>query len=635
MTGWMTGWMTGCTLALMATGSLFAGVTRVELVSREDFQGGRAYGARGGYEQIRAKVYFAADPAQAANRIIVDLPLAPRNEKGLVEWSADLVVIKPTDTAKGNGTILYEVSNRGGFGLLGAFSLQSNDPFLFEQGFTLVSAGWQWDIPEANRNGLRLDAPIATDNGKPIRGPVRAEFVPSAPGNRMWLGDRNHVPYPIAGGLTLTVRNRPDGERQSLASSAYQVVDGGRAIELAAGFTPGRIYEAVYTAENPRVAGLGPATVRDIISFLKYGGPGHLLNAENRHLKRAVGFGISQSGRFLRKFLYDGFNADEKGRIVFDGVWAHVAGAGRGSFNHRFAQASRDGHPWMNFFYPSDLAPFDDDSILRAADQAKTAPKFMQTNGSYEYWGRAAALTHIEPDGSADIGTKANRRAYFLAGTQHGPMPFPPATNVNWQYPANSVDYRFAQRALLVAMNQWVTTGKEPPASAIPTIRGGELVPFDQLRFPVPGVTRPALPHRAYRLNFGPEFASSGIVTQEPPVVEGSFPVLVPALDADGNERAGIRLPQVAVPLAVYTGWNYRTAAVGAAGEIFDMVGATFPLPKSRVQALYQGKEDYLNRTLMHGRALVKQGFLLEEDLIEVLGRARSQWEHFESVHWK
>ena len=624
-------------LALVSASALTApaAVTRVELVSREDFRGGRAFGTRGAYEQIRARVFFAADPALAANQIIVDLPLGPRNERGQVEWSADLLIIKPTDTAKGNGTILYEVSNRGGFGLLDAFSLEPEDPFLFEQGFTLVSAGWQWDIPRDRRNGLRLEAPIATDQGRPIRGPVRAQFIPLTPTTTMWLGDRDHIPYPVISGLTVTVQQRPDGERQTIPPAAYRVTQNGEAIEMPGGFQPGRIYEAVYTSENPRIAGLGLAAVRDIVSFLKYGGPGHLLSAENRHLKRAIGFGRSQSGRFLRKFLYDGFNRDEQGRQVFDGVWAHVAGSGRGSFNHRFAQASRDGHPWMNFFYPTDLAPFDNEALLAASRAAKVVPKLFQTNGSYEYWGRAAALTHTDAGGREDLPVGGEQRSYFLAGTQHAPMPFPPETSPNWQYPANSVDYRFVLRALLVAMNQWVTTGKEPPPSAVPTLARSELVRAESFRFPLLDIPAPRRPHRPYRLDFGPEFLSRGIITREPPALDQPYPILVPAVDEDGNETSGVRLPQVAVPLAVYTGWNYRTAAVGAAGEMFDMVGSTFPLPAVRVRQLYQDQQDYLHRTLAHGRALVKQGFLLEEDLMEILSRARSQWEHFVSVHWR
>lgn len=605
-----------------------AAVTRIELVERTDYLDGRSFGDAGPYELIRAKAFFAADPKLAQNKIIVDLHLAPRNENGHVEWSADLWVLKPRDASKGNGTLLYEVSNRGNIGVLNQFQ-RAHDQLLLERGFTVVLCGWQWDIPESFKEGLRMYAPIATDNGKPIRGIVRAEWVPMARATRMPLGDRNHVAYPPVADLKLTVRSAPDAPRETIPASAWKLSADKQAIEMSAGFEPGRIYEAIYTSENPRIAGLGLASARDTVSFFKYGGGGHLLSAERRHIKRAIGFGTSQSGRFLRKFLHDGFNADEKGRQVFDAVWAHVAGGGLGSFNHRFAQASRDGHPWMNSFYPTDIEPFDDQALLKKSREANVVPKLFFTDGSYEYWGRASALTHTRTSGDADVALAPETRRYFLAGTQHGAMPFPPRTSSDVEHPFNSVDYRFAMRGLLIALNNWITTGKEPPPSALPLLAKGELVDFRAFQFPIAGVKPPKRPKRGYRLDFGPEFAASGIITKEPPEVLAEFPVLVPAVDADGNEKSGLRLPQVAVPLAAYTGWNYRTAAAGAAGEMADMIGATFPFPKARVAALYAGKEDYLAKNLAAARALVKQGYVLEEDLIEIQERAAAQWDGF------
>jgi hypothetical protein len=227
-------------------------------------------------------------------------------------------------------------------------------------------------------------------------------------------------------------------------------------------------------------------------------------------------------------------------------------------------------------------------------------------------------------DGSADAPLSPDSRRYYLAGTQHGAGRFPPARS-NTEYLANSNDYRFAMRALLVALNAWIATGKQPPASAYPSLAKGELVPFDKLKFPA--APTPKHPHFARRLDFGPEFESSGIVSKEPPAIVQTFPVLVPNVDADGNELAGIRLPQLAAPLATYTGWNYRTAAIGAKGEIYDMIGSTFPFSKDRIAALYKDRDDYLAKTLAQGRALVKQGYVLEEDLLEIVERAKEQWE--------
>jgi hypothetical protein len=605
-----------------------AAVTRVELVERTDYAEGRRFGEAGPYELIRAKAFFAADPNLPQNKIIVDLHLAPRNGEGHVEWSSDLWVLKPREPSKGNGTVLYEVSNRGNVGILRQFQ-RAHDQMLLERGFTVVLCGWQWDIPESFQEGLRMYSPIATDNGKPIRGVIRAEWVPMARATRMPLGDRNHVAYPVVADLKLSVRAAPDGPRESLPASAWKLSADKQAIEMPAGFEPGRIYEAIYTSENPRVAGLGLASARDVVSFFKYGGGGNLLSAERRYIKRAIGFGTSQSGRFLRKFLADGFNADEKGRQVFDAVWAHVAGGGLGSFNHRFAQASRDGHPWMNSFYPTDIEPFDDQSLLKKSREANVVPKLFFTDGSYEYWGRASALTHTRTSGDGDLPLAAEARRYLLSGTQHGAMDFPPRTTDEVEYAYNSVDYRFAMRGLLIALHNWIATGKEPPPSAYPTLAKGELVDFRAFQFPAAGVKSPARPKHGYRLDFGPEFGATGIITKEPPGVIAEFPVLVPAVDADGNEKSGLRLPQVAVPLAAYTGWNYRTARVGAKGEMADMIGATFPFPKSRIAALYASKEDYLSKSLAAGRALVKQGYILEEDLLEIQERAAVQWEGF------
>ena len=617
-------------LGLMAWAAT-AEVLRVELVERSDYAGGQSFGPAGPYEIVKAKAFFEADPSLAANKLVVDLHLAPRNERGKVEWSTDVYVLKPRDTSKGNGTLLYEVSNRGGRGLLNQF--QRGDEFLLQQGFTLLWCGWQWDIPVSMKEGLRMYSPIATDNGKPIRGPVRAEYVPTKRTTEMWLGDRNHVPYPIVADAKLTVRSTGDGERQAIPASAFKVTQNGQAIEMAAGFEPGRIYELVYTAENPRIAGLGSAGIRDLVSFFRYpGGKGLLLNAESRFLKRAIAIGTSQSGRFLRKYLYDGFNADEKGRIVFDAIWAHVAGAGRGSFNHRFAQASRDGHPMMNFLYPSDLPPFTDEAIRAKAKAAGVEPKIFYTDGSYEYWGRGAALTHLREDGSADAPLTANSRRYYLTGTQHGAGQFPPPHNATTEYPANANDYRFAMRALLVGLNRWISTGNEPPASAYPLLSKGELVAYDKIKLPLNGVKTPARPHKVYKLDFGPEFEASGIVTKEPPAITGAFPVMVPQVDSNGNEIAGIRLPQISVPLATYTGWNYRTKQIGAAGEFFDMVGSTFPFPVAKVAQLYKDKDEYLAKTLAAGRELVRQRYLLEQDLLEILERAAKQWDGMAAI---
>ena len=426
----------------------------------------------------------------------------------MVEFSADIYVLKPRDPARGNGAVLYEVSNRGKKLMLGMFNratasldprtaAQFGDGLLLERGYTLLWLGWQFDVPPG-ADLMRLYTPVV----KGVTGPVRAEIVVDKKVTRHSLADRDHVAYPVADPadpkLTLTVRDTANGRRRPVPRGAWRIVDG-TAIEMAAGFEPGRLYELVYTSRDPAVAGLGPAAVRDTIAFLKYGGNDATMFGEHRrYIKRAYGFGISQSGRFLRTFLYYGFNRDEKGRKVFDGLLAHVAGGGRGSFNHRFAQPSRDGHPFFNLFYPTDIFPFTDleetdpetglkDGILTHNTPPEARPKIFYTNSSYEYYGRAASLTHTTPDGTKDFAIPADTRIYLFAGGQHGPASFPPARggaqSAGEPQPLHLVHARAAGRhGRLGARGQSAAAFAIPPASG--SRRSCRSMPRASRRFP-------------------------------------------------------------------------------------------------------------------------------------------------------
>src|SRR5262245_51794080 len=515
-----------------------AEVVRIEVQSRADVAGGAAFGATGAYEKLSGRIYFAVDPSLPANRIVTDIDKAPRNAAGRVEFSSDFYLLKPKQIAGGNGAVLYEVSNRGGKGMLGFFdhaagsldptsAEQMGDGFLLAQGFTLLWVGWQFDVPQ--RAGLvRLYPPVATDSGKPIRGLVRSDFVVTEKESDHSLADREHAAYavvdPDSPDNVMTVRDSVDGARRIVprtqwgfarADAGKPVADSTR-VYMAAKFEPGKIYEVVYTAENPPLVGLGPAAIRDTVSMLKYRSADDL-GIPAGAIARATAFGVSQSGRFLRKYLYDGFNRDESNRKVFDGVIAHVAGAGRGSFNHRFAQPSRDGHPYLNFFYPTDIFPFTDvaqrdpvtgvsDGLLTHAGPPELLPKIFYTNSEYEYWGRAASLIHTTVDGLADAPLMDNVRIYLLTAGQHGPAAFPPTQTIGQQR-NNPLDYRWAMKALLLAMDRWTATGTPPPPSRYPRVADGTLVPADQLRFPkVPGVVTSTAVHRAYRADYGPKF---------------------------------------------------------------------------------------------------------------------------------
>jgi hypothetical protein len=649
---------------LCASALAIAAVHDVQVHERFDLAGGASFGSTGPYETVIGKAYFTADPKLEANRIISDIGLAPVNADGLVEYAADIYVIKPRDPSKGNGTVLFEVSNRGNKGIIGMFNRAASsldpraeadlgDRFLLEQGYTLVWVGWQFDVPNDRAEKLRLFAPVA----KGVSGAIRAEFVPDARIHEHSLADRNHIAYAVAdpadASIQITVRDRCDTERRPVERSSWKFTPDGTAVRMEAGFEPGRIYEVVYRTKDPVLVGLGPAAVRDFISYLKYGTPAAAragLGDQQRFIKRAIGFGTSQSGRFLRTFVYYGFNGDENGKQVFDGVWSHVAGAGRGSFNHRFAQPSRDGHPHMNCAYPTDIFPFTDETqqdsetgwsggILAKAQAQKAVPKIFYTNGSYEYWGRAAALIHSSLDGSRDVPLSAQTRAYFLAGTQHGPGSFPAAKRTTAN-PSNVNDYRWHMRALLVSMNDWITSGKEPAASAIPLAGKDQLVAVGAVNWPkVPGSRLPQRPQRAWRADYGPDFLSKGIVTEEPPKLGKPFAVLLPQVDSDGNETSGIRHPMLSVPLATLTGWNLRTAEIGAADEIYSMAGSTFLFPKTKaererardprpsIEERYRGKQQYLDKYRAAVQELVRQGYLLDRDVAEVMRQGAAYWD--------
>ena len=603
-------------LVFLATCLSCAAVTRVELVDRTDVAGGASYGAAGPYECITARAYFAVDPKLPRNRIIADIDLAPRNAEGLVEFSADVYVLKPRDPAKGNRTALFEISNRGGRGMLGMFD--NSDNFLFEQGFTLVWIGWEFDVPG---DGLKLYAPTATNDGAAITGLVRSEWIGSEKTTRISLGDRSLIGYPVADpgdhANIMYVRERADSPRHTIARSEWTFDADARHVSMPAGFAPGNIYEVVYKAKDPVLVGLGPAAVRDFASFLKHGGPETLLNDQQYHLKRALGFGTSQSGRFLRTFLYEGFNADEKGQRVFDGVWAHVAGAGRGGFNFRFAQPSRDGHPFLNIQYPVDIPPYNDEELLAKTREQKTTPKIFYTNGSYEYWGRAASLIHTTPDGKSDAAPAPDTRIYFLAGTQHGPGSFPPSRKDTTNL-ANPNDYRPLMRALLVDMQAWLKDNREPPPSRYPLIAKGELVPLSSLHFPtIADAVLPTRKREGYALDF----------STEPPRVGRHYPTLVPQTDADGNDLGGVRLPEIAVPMATYTGWNLRDPSTGGAGEMYSMVGSWFPFTRVALDARYGTKQAYLDKIDAAAAKLVRDGFLLPFDAPRLHERAAREFD--------
>ena len=653
------------TVLLILSAPAHAEVVRIEVKSRADVLEGKPFGSVGPYEKLAGTIYFAVDPKNSANQIITDIDKAPTNAAGKVEFSSDFYLIRPKDPGKGNGTLLYEASNRGGKGMLAFFNrgVPSLDPqtesefgdgFLLQQGFSLLWVGWQFDPPE--KAGLvRVYPPTARErDGRSIQGLVRSNFVPVEKVTQASLADRDHIAYPVSNrddpANVLTVRDSVEGTPRTIPRDEWQFTNDGRGIRMAAGFEPKLIYEVVYRSQDPPVVGVGLAAVRDTISKIKFDGASEL-GLRKGAVSRGIAFGISQSGRFLRTYLYYGFNEDESHRKVLDGVMAHVAGGGRGSFNHRFAQPSRDAHPYMNFFYPTDIFPFSDvaqrdpetgtvDGLLTHGLKKKFAPSVFYTNSSYEYWGRAASLVHTTIDGLEDVQLPGNVRTYLLAAGQHGPAGFPPTRTIGQQL-NNPLDYRWIMRALLLSMNQWVSKGVEPPASAYPRLDQGTLVPADKLKFPkIPTVGVATTPHKAYRADYGPDFITRGIVSQEPPRIGSAFPVLVPQVDEDGNEIAGIRMPELAVPVATYAGWNLFNEQSGPTDTVSSMQGSFIPFARTRadressndprrsVAERYASRDEYLAAVRKAANDLAAKGYLLKQDIPHVVEQTGTRWDY-------
>jgi hypothetical protein len=639
-----------------------AEVRRVVVTSRQDVLGGE-------YEKLAGTVELELDPAHAANARIVDLDRAPRNARGRVEASADLMVLRPRRPPARGSTALLEVSNRGGKALLpyfarGTWSLDPSssadfgDRLLTRLGLTMIWIGWQFDVPR-QPGLLRLRAPVARADRQPIDGLVRSDWTVEHPTTTLPLAHRDHVAYPVADAAhpdnVLTVRSGRLGPREVVPRDQWRFarLEGGRLVDdpthvyLARGFQPGRIYELVYRAQDPVVVGIGLAAVRDIVAWARYD------PRADFPVTTAVAFGVSQSGRFLRHFLYQGFNTDETGRKVFDGMLVHTAGAGRGSFNHRFAQPSRDAHRFSAFFYPTDLFPFTTrvqtdtevgvaDGLLGAsAGRPEHQPKIFFTNTGYEYWGRAASLIHTSVDGRTDVTPLPNERIYHLAGAQHfiTPFPPPPSERAGVAYRSNPLDFMPTMRALLVRLLEWVIDDKAPPPSAFPTLATATLVPITGLRFPrIPDVRAPTVIHQAHRVDYGPRWPA-GIITREPPAVGAPFPALVSQLDSDGNELGGVRGVDLRAPLATYTPWQLRGGTGPDAAELTDFLGTYIPLPRTEaerqrwgdsrpsIESRYADKRAYVETATRAAEALAAAGLLLREDVPRVVERAAEHWD--------
>ncbi|MCH8226097.1 MAG: hypothetical protein IIC97_09535 [Chloroflexi bacterium] len=652
-------------------------VTKLDLIS-EPFEEGRSFGDTGPYELLSGTAHFALDAELYRNQVITDLELAPRSPDGRVHFSADFSLLRPQDPARGNRTLLMDIPNRG---RTTVFRLNHQPPsrswtalpdagdgWVLRQGYAIGWCGWQHDVI-GDGDFLGINAPEAQIDGKPVTGRVSCTLQPSSPTRAMMLANLGHRTIPALDvselEATLIVRPDPwaDGKVVSRENWSFSRLDGDDLVPdpnwiyYPDGFQAGQFYEAVYTAVGAPLTGIGLAATRDIASFLRHS-PESDGNPGAGRFDFTLGFGVSQGGTFLRQMLYLGLCEDAEGRLVFDGILSEIAGGRRGAANWRFGQPSVVGPPVPGNLFPYAGSPQTDpttgktDAIQMRASVSGKLPKIVYANSSAEYWVLQGALIHTDLATGADAESPENERIYHFAGTQHGggfPLPLTDTTtypeNARALYFYNSINYQPLVRAALVNLAAWVRDGRIPPASKHPKTTDGTAVPRDvtlkRLEL-IPGVrrTEPLLPVGSF--DYGQE-TKPWQVTKFPPDFLGGYPDLVPAVDSDGNDLGGIRLPDIEAPLATYTGWNARHSDIGGENQPIVMTGATIPFPvtaaarqamgdpRPSIDERYESKEAFLAKIREAAVDLVRQGYMLEEDVELVVSASAARYDEFTS----
>jgi hypothetical protein len=628
---------------------------KIEIVRVESAFDGISFGNVGPYEKVVGRAFADVDPSHRLNAEIVNLGYAPRNGAGRVEYSADFYLLKPLDLRKGSRRLFYDVLNRGNKLALNNINdaPRLNDPgtaadagngFLMRRGYSLLWSGWQGDIAGGD-DRMRAVLPVATNNGAPIVATSRDEFV------------FDHIRNPATAPLsypadtldqqraTLTVRQREQDPRVPVPSDHWRYLSPTR-IEITrpAGFDAGAIYEFIYPARDPIVMGLGLAAMRDFVSFMRHesgdaNGRPNPLNLDSRPAADYVlAYGASQSGRFLRDFLWRGFNEDLEGRKVFDGVIATVAGSRKTFVNFAFAQPGRFSRQHEDRLFPGDQFPFSyatttdrvsgkTDGILARCRASGTCPRIMQTEGSTDFWHGRAGLLVSDGKGN-EIPLPDDVRAYLFASIQHGGGSVAANFPFN-QYPGNPAEYSCVHRALLVALDEWVSRGILPPSSLFPCPSDGTLVdPSPQTYgFPaIPGMVYPGIVNELSEMDYS---------EQPPQPIPGhKYLILVPKVDEDGNDIAGVRVPDITVPRGTHTGWNLRRKGFGE-GELV-LLGSYFPFgatkkdrlasgdPRPSLEERYPTHEHYVNAIARAADELLKKRLLLAEDLERIVNAART-----------
>jgi hypothetical protein len=612
------------TLLLLST-QAFAGVTRIAITSRTPLPAG--------YEKVVGRIFFEVDPRDPHNARVADIGTAEVNAAGKLEFSSSFYALVPS--GGGNHVALVDIVNRGRAtvsGMLNVIKAGANpdigDEFLARAGYTVIGIGWEFDVPD---DRYAIQVPVALGGRKLITGIAHGVLTPDASDTRYVFSDLDgYKPGDPEGAETrLTWREHVWDAPTEVPRSQWRL--SGNSVTASPALVPGRIYELSYRTESAPLAGLGFLAVRDTVSWMKYA------TDTPFHVQLAYAVGVSQSGRFLRSFLYEGFNIDDRGRQVIDAMMIHIAGASRLDLNRRFAT------PASLAMYDATAYPFTDraerdpvtgmsEGLLDNPRARAAQPKIVYTNTGVEYWGggRTAALTHTSPDGTRDLALAPNVRSYFLTGAQHTPGAFPPVADRAAQK-NNPLNYRWILRALLVDLDRWVRDGVAPPDSVVPQLKDGTLVRASQVKFPgIPGVQSP----RA--LTAGKRAGNALLKTDGK---GADLPLLVPQVDADGNEIAGVRLPDLTVPLATYTGWNFRKAIDGAADQLVPLLGSFLPFPSTSeagrrardprraVSERYAHRAAYLEAVRAAAQKLVSQRLLLMADTDAIVARAGQTWD--------
>ena len=637
-------------------------VIRADINQREAYLDGRSFGDTGAYERIEGMLSYAVDPQNTANRTIVDLELAPRDIDGRVQFRSDFILITPKDPDRGNRRLVVDVVNRGG----GVDPARYNwlnpagehDELLFRRGFSVLSIGWQWDIlPKPGLLGL--EAPEAQKGEKTISGQVMMEMRTNEPCNTLKLSPSDYRPYPVADldekDAVLFFRDWPGAPDSIIPRGSWRFTRGADTanpdeihVYLESGFQPVKSYYAVYTTNRAPVVGTGLLAVRDAATFLR--NPTEQ-NPVPGGFERAYACGYSQSARLLREFVYLGLNLDENGQQAYDGLLPHVAGGRLGEFNNRFGQpciwALRGWAARGPFADNTLIDPFSErvDGLLKRQRVLGGVPKIIHTNTSTEYWGGHGSLSHIEGSSMIDLEPAPETRIYHLCGTSHGA-----GSIEKWRItegtpcllPRNATDYIPLLRSAFINLDRWVCEGIEPPPSLHPRLDNAKAVTrveaLDSMPS-IPGIVRPD-PERlkvVREVDLGPQTELG--IGRYPAKSGRTYPCFVSTLDSDGNEIAGIRLPDIEVPIGTHAGWNPRKPESGAPEQIAQQDGFTLFFPSTRaerearedprlsIEERYKSRDDYLERVRAAAQRLVENRYLLEEDIDLVISACAGRYD--------